>query len=67
MAQNQYAVPHQMRKKSGEAKTAPSGDATMRIEGVNDPTDEKFPLIPKKEGPQLPIDDKYRAFRSQQA
>lgn len=65
MAQeNQYAIPHEQRKKSGQAKPRTS----ITIEGVDDPTNPNFPKVPAPpEQPQLPMDDPYRKLRTQQA
>ena len=64
-----YQDVYNQRVASGEAKsTKPQGDNnSMRIEGVNDPSDSKFPIVPAKPSPQLPVDDKYKAYRTDKA
>ena len=66
-----YREVYEQRVASGEAqgkKPAPTGDNnSMRIEGVNDPSDSKFPIVPAKPSPQLPVDDKYKAYRTDKA
>lgn len=62
-----YQDIYEQRVKDGTAKsTKPQGDNnSMRIEGVNDPSDSKFPIMPEKPSPQLPVDDPYLKLRTQ--
>jgi hypothetical protein len=53
---------------TGDKKPQPKGDNnSMRIEGVNDPTDSKFPIVPPPPASGLPVDDKYKAYRTDKA
>jgi len=58
----QYAEAYKLRQQSKD-------NNSMSIEGPNiiDESGPDFPNMPKKSSPQLPIDDPFKKFRTEQA
>jgi hypothetical protein len=59
-----YHHVYKARQKSGEAK---SDNNSITVEGALDLSGDKFPKVPPKPSPQLPVDDAFAKFRTSQA
>lgn len=65
MPRSQYAEVYKLRKK---AQGVPKDKTSMSVEGPNvvDLSEDKFPKLPPKQSPQLPVDDPFLKYRTEQ-